>query len=166
MSEESLEEPRVPVRRAVIGCLALAILGLAVAGLVRPAIYLFAPPRDDARVIVATLADVDEGPIAVEQLLSTSRGLLGERDAGGGRVQVSLIVSSPSFGTAAVLNAASPVEEGCPVDIAADRLVDCAGREWTVAGLPLDPDDPPLERYEVSVEDGRIVADLSAPAGD
>jgi hypothetical protein len=163
MAEESLQEERVPVRRALVGCLLLAVLGLVIAGLVRPAIYLFAPPRDDDRVIVATLTEADDGPIEVDQLLSDSYGLLGERDAGDGRVQVRLIVAASSFGDATVLNAASPLDGSCPVTVGADRLTDCAGRAWTFAGLPLDAGDPPLQAFAVSVEEGRIVADLTEP---
>ena len=163
MSEESLQEERVPVRRAAVGCVVLAVVGLALAGLVRPAIYLFAPPRDDGRVIVATLTEVDDGPIEVDQLLSDSYGLLGERDAGDGRVQIELIVTSPSFGSATVLNAASPAEPDCAVSIDADRLTDCAGRAWTFAGLPLDSEDPPLQRFPATIEEGRVVADLTEP---
>jgi hypothetical protein len=154
------DEP-VPVRRAAIGCLLLAILGLGTAALVRPAIYLLAPPRDDARVIVGTLTELGTSPIERDQLLSRSYGHDGETDAGDGRVEVRLVVAPAGFGAASVVNAASPVAEDCPVEIGADRLVDCEGREWTYQGLPIDSADPPLERFAVLIENGAIVVDLT-----
>ena len=159
-ADDAHEEP-VPVRRAVIGCLALALVGLALAGLVRPLIFTVAPPRDDTRVIVGTLTELTNAPIEREQLLSRSYGHHGEVDAGDGRVQVRLIVTGPTFGTPAVLNAASPLEDECPIVLGADRLVDCADRQWTLEGLPIDLAHPPLERFPSQVEDGAIVADLT-----
>lgn len=154
------DEP-VPVRRAAIGCLLIAILGLGVAALVRPAIYLLAPPRDDSRVIVGTLTELASGPIVRDQVLSRSYGHDGEVDAGDGRVQLRVIITPTGFGTATVVNAASPVELDCPVEIGADRLRDCSGRTWTYEGLPIDGADPPLERFAVEVEGGAISVDLS-----
>lgn len=154
------EEP-VPLRRAAIGCLLIAVLGLGFAALVRPAIYLLAPPRDDARVTVGTLTELGSGPVQRDQVLSRSYGHDGEIDAGDGRVQLRLIVTPTGFGTATVVNAASPLEPECPVEIGADRLRDCSGRTWTYEGLPIDSADPPLERFAVVVEGGVIVADLS-----
>ena len=155
------DEP-VPIRRAAIGCLLLAMLGLGAAALVRPAIYLLAPPRDDARVIVGTLTEVGSGPIARDQLLGRSYGHHGEIDAGDGRVQIRLIVAPSGFGAATVLNAASPSAEDCPVEIGADRLIDCEGRAWTFQGLPIESGDPPLQRFPAEIENGAIVADLTA----
>lgn len=159
------DEP-VPIRRAAIGCLLLALLGLGAAALVRPAIYLLAPPRDDARVIVGTLAELGSGPIERDQLLGRSYGHDGEVDAGEGRAQIRLIVAPAGFGAASVVNAASPLEEDCPAEIGADRLLDCEGRAWTYQGLPIDSADPPLERFAVQIEDGAIVADLTKPIGE
>ncbi len=156
------DEP-VPIRRAAIGCLVIALLGLGAAALVRPAIYLLAPPRDDARVIVATLTELDAGPIARDQVLARSYGHDGERDAGEGRVQIRLIIAPGSFGAATVVNAASPLDEDCRVEIGADRLFDCEQRAWTYQGLPIDSADPPLERFAVQIESGAIVADLTKP---
>lgn len=156
------EEP-VPFRRAALGCLLIAILGLGFAALVRPAIYLLAPPRDDARVIVGTLTELEAGPVVRDQVLSRSYGHDGEVDAGDGRVQLRLILSPGGFGSATVVNAASPLEADCPVEVGADRLRDCAGRTWTYEGLPIDSSHPPLQRFRVVVEDGAIVVDLSEP---
>lgn len=154
------DEP-VPIRRAAIGCLLLAVLGLGAAALVRPAIYLLAPPRDDARVIVGTLTELGTSPIERDQLLGRSYGHDGETDAGDGRVQIGLIIAPAGFGAASVVNAASPLADDCPVEIGADRLLDCEGRAWTYQGLPIDSADPPLERFAVQIENGAIVADLT-----
>lgn len=159
------EEP-VPVRRAVLGCLVLALVGLAVAGLVRPLIFTVAPPRDDTRVIVGTLTELNEGPIERDQLLSRSYGYHGEIDAGDGRAQIRLIVTAPAFGAPTVLNAASPLQDDCRIGLGADRLVDCADRQWTLEGLPIDSAHPPLERFPSQVEEGAIVADLTRTVED
>lgn len=157
------DEP-VPIRRAAIGCMLLAILGLGAAALVRPAIYLLAPPRDDARVIVGTLTELGTSPAERDQVLSRSYGHDGEADAGDGRVQVRLIIAPAGFGAVSVVNAASPVAADCPVEIGADRLMDCDGRTWTYQGLPIDSADPPLERFAVQIENGAIVVDLTETA--
>lgn len=154
------DEP-VPVRRALVGCLAIVVVGLAIAVLVRPAIFSVAEPRDDSVAIVSTLTEAQAGPIRRDQLLSRSYGHDGELDADDGRVQVSVIVAPSSFGGISVVNAASPVTEDCPVEIAGDRLADCDGRTWTFDGLPIDAGDPPLERFEATVEDGAIVVDFT-----
>ena len=159
------DEP-VPVRRAAVGCLLIALLGLGAAALVRPAIYLLAPPRDDARVIVGTLTELGSGPIARDQVLGRSYEHHGEVPAGDGRVQIRLIIAPAGFGAASVVNAASPLDDDCPVEIDADRLRDCAGRTWTYQGLPIDSADPPLQRFAVEIENGAIVADLTEPVGE
>lgn len=143
----------------LIGFLALFALGL----LVRPLIFTLAPPRDDSRVVVATVPAVAGGPQEVPLVLSRSRGLDGERDAGDGRVQVSIIASQTDAGFA-VVNAASPVEGDCPVTVAGPAtLTDCAGRSWGLDGQPTDAADPPLQRFAVRVDGGALVADLTAP---
>jgi hypothetical protein len=154
------DEP-VPVRRAAVGCLAIVVVGLVIALLVRPAIFSVAEPRDDSVAIVSTLTEAQAGPIRRDQLLSRSYGHDGELDADDGRVQVSVIVGPSSFGGISVVNAASPVIEDCPVEIAGDRLADCGGRTWTFDGLPIDTADPPLQRFEATVEDGAIVVDFT-----
>ena len=154
------DEP-VPVRRAAIGCLAIALVGLGLAVLVRPAIFTLAPPRGDDAVIVATLAELGDGPIERQQLLTRSHGHHGERDAGDGRVQLKLIVAQSALGGVSAVNGASPVASECPVEIGADRLVDCDGRAWTYDGLPIEPADPPLDRFPVNVDGSSIVVDLT-----
>lgn len=159
-----MDEP-VPIRRAVVGFVLIVLFVVAIMVLVRPAIFTLAPPRDDASVTVGTLTEVTAARQRVDVLLSRSYGWDGERDAGDGRVQVAVIVGSTATGIAAV-NAASPVAEDCPVEVAADRLIDCDGRAWTFEGLPIDSADPPLQRFGVQVEGGAVVVDLTSLAGD
>lgn len=150
----------VPLRRALIGFVLLAAFVAVVMLLVRPAIFSLAPPRDDSAVAVGTLTEVSAGTRRVEVILSRSYGWDGERDAGDGRVQLGVIVGPTPTGLAAV-NGASPVAEDCPVEIGADRLLDCDGRAWTVAGLPIDSADPPLERFAITVDNGTVFVDFT-----
>jgi hypothetical protein len=153
----------MPVARTAVGCLvvALALVGLML--LVRPAIFSLAPPRDDTHVIVGTATAVAAGPRVVEVALARSYGLDGERPLDAGRVQVALVVAPTLTGGFSVVNAASPVADHCPVEIAEDRLRDCDGRTWTFDGSPIDPGVPPLQRFEVSVDEGSVGADLTRP---
>lgn len=160
-----VDEP-VPIRRAAVGCLVVALAVVALALIVRPAIFSVAPPRDDSVVTVATVAEVTAGPVHREVLLSRSHGWSGERAAGDGRVQVAVIVSPTTLGGITAVNAASPGRTDCPVEIGADRLVDCDGRAWTFDGIPIDPADPPLERIATSVTSGSVVLDMTGPITD
>ena len=160
-----MDEP-VPVRRAAIGCLLVAAAVVVLALLVRPAIFSVAPPRDDSAVVVATATEVAAGPIRREVLLSRTHGWSGERDAGDGRVQLTVIVSQPAIAAIAAVNAASPGRDDCPIEIGADRLLDCNGRAWTFDGFPLDPDDPNLERIAARLEPGGVVLDLTGPVDE
>lgn len=150
-----------PIRRAAIGCLVLAVAGFGLAALVRPLIFSVAPPRDDSVVIVGTLSEVAAGPIRSVQLLSRSYGHDGELNAGDGRVEVAVIATASDFGGVTVVNAASPGREDCPVEVAGDRLADCEDRTWTYEGAPIDPADPPLQRFRSEVQDGAIVVDFT-----
>ena len=83
-----MDEP-VPVRRAAVGCALIALAGIAVALLVRLAIFSLAPPRDDAAVVVATRPRRWREARSDATSSSRVRGAgPGERDAGDGRVQV------------------------------------------------------------------------------
>ena len=155
-----MDEP-VPIRRAAVGCLVIALAGLAVALLVRPAIFYFAPPRDDSAVIVATTAEVFDGPVLRDVLLTRSYGWDGERDAGDGRVQLSVIVAPGPFVGVTAVAAASPATEDCDVVIGPDGLTDCEGRAWTVDGVPLQTGVPPLDRFPVEVVGGAVTVDLT-----
>jgi hypothetical protein len=156
------EEP-FPFRRAAIGCAGLAAVLLVGALLVRPAIFFFAPPRDDGAIAVATLTEVTAGPVRRDLILSRSYGWTGERDAGDGRVQLAVILAPTPTGSISAVNAASPGRLGCAVEIGADRLTDCGGRAWTFDGVPIDSADPPLERVGVEVVSGSVVLDLTGP---
>jgi hypothetical protein len=70
-------------------------------------------------------------------------------------------VAPGQFAGASTVAAASPLGEACPVEIGADRLTDCEGREWTLEGLPLDPADPPLDRFPTVLEAGNVVVDFT-----
>ena len=75
-----MDEP-VPIRRALIGCGALAIVGIVAVLLVRPAIFTFAEPRDDSVVTMGTLtAATAGGPMRHDVILSRSYGWDGEED--------------------------------------------------------------------------------------
>jgi hypothetical protein len=160
-----MDEP-VPIRRAAIGCLLVALAVAALALVVRPAIFSVAAPRDDSVVAVGTATEVAAGPMRRDLILSRPRGWSGERDAGDGRVQVAVIVSPSSLGGTSAVNAASPGRDDCPVVIAADRLTDCDGRAWTYEGIPIDAADPPLEKIAVEEASGSIVLDMTGPLDD
>ena len=160
-----MDEP-VPIRRAAVSCLLVTVTLVAIALVVRLAIFSAAPARDDSGVTVAAVSEVTAGAIRRDLILSRSRGWSGERDSGDGRVQVAVIVS-PSTGRGVVaVNAASPGRDDCPVQIGADRLTDCDGRAWTFEGIPLDSADPALERIAVDVTSGSVVLDMTAPLTD
>lgn len=160
-----MDDP-VPVRRAVIGCLTIAVLVAGLLVLIRPALFTFAPPRDDGAVVVAAASELGVAPIRRNVVLSRSHGWAGEADAGDARVQIALLISPSALGGVAAVNAASPGAEGCAVEVAGDRLEDCEGRTWTFDGVPIDEADPPLERFPVTDEGGTLVVDLTRLVGD
>jgi hypothetical protein len=160
-----MDEP-VPIRRAAIGCLLIALGGLALALIVRPAIFSFSTPRDDSAVIVATASDVVDGPIRRDVLLTRSYGWPGEIDAGDGRVQLSVIVAPGAFAGVTAVPASSPLSDGCPLEIAQVGLVDCEGRAWTLDGVPLESGLPPLDRFPVEVQNGSVTVDLTRTIDD
>jgi hypothetical protein len=160
-----MDEP-VPIRRAAVGCLLIALAGLAVALIVRPAIFTFAEPRDDSAVVVATAAEVFDGPVQRDVLLTRTYGWAGERDAGGGRTQLSVIVAPGPFVGVTVVAAASPVTDDCAVSIGPDNLTDCEGRTWTFDGVPFESGVPPLDRFPVEVVAGSVTVDLTRTIED
>jgi hypothetical protein len=155
-----MDEP-VPIRRAAVGCLLLAILGLVAIVLVRPAIFVFAEPRDDSVVVLGDSQMTVDGPVVRDVILSRPRGWAGEIDADDGHAQLRLFVAPSRFGGYAVVAAASTVRDDCLLEIRADRYVDCDGHEWTHEGAPLDAADPPLDRFPVVLDAGNVVADLT-----
>lgn len=160
-----MDEP-VPIRRAAVGCLLIALAGLAVALIVRPAIFTFAEPRDDSAVVVATAAEVFDGPVQRDVLLTRSYGWAGERDAGDGRVQLSVIVAPGPFVGVTAVAAASTVTDDCAVTIGSDSLTDCEGRTWTFDGVPLEGGVPPLQRFPVEVVAGSVTVDMTRTIED
>jgi hypothetical protein len=155
-----MDEP-VPIRRAAVGCLLIALAGVAVALLVRPAIFSFAPARDDSAVVVATAAEVAGGPVVRDVLLTRSYGWPGERDAGDGRVQLSLIVAPAPFAAIAAMPATSPVADDCAIVIGQGLLTDCEGNAWSFDGTPLEAGLAPLDRFPVEVAGGSVAVDLT-----
>lgn len=155
-----MDEP-VPVRRAVLGCLAMAVLGIAAVVMVRPVILLFADPADDSRVVMGSTATLAGGPVELGVVLNRSYGWDGELDAGSGRVDLRVIVAPGRTLGPSTVAAASPDRPDCPLTIGADRLTDCDGRAWSFDGFALDPADPPLDRFPTTIDDGRIVVDFT-----
>jgi hypothetical protein len=160
-----MDEP-VPMRRAAVGCLLIALGGVAVALIVRPAIFSLAPPRDDTAVIVATSSEIVDGPVQRDVLLTRSYGWPGERDAGDGRTQLSVIVAPAPFATVSAVAAASPVTPGCAVAIGQGLLSDCDGNAWTFDGAPLETGQQPLARFPVEVEGGSVTVDFTRTIDD
>ncbi len=155
----------VPIRRALVGFALIVVFVVVVMALVRPAIFTLAPPRGDSAVALGTLAEVSAGTDRRPVILSRSYGWAGEQAAGDGRVQLGVIVGPTPTGIAAV-NAASPVEPDCAVEIGADRLTDCGGRSWTFAGHPIEAGVPPLERFPIQSEDGTVFVDFTRTIED
>ncbi|MGH2446192.1 MAG: hypothetical protein ACRDGD_09160 [Candidatus Limnocylindria bacterium] len=154
-----------PIRRAAVGCLLIALFAIGFMVLVRPAIFSLAPPRDASVTTVATATEVVGGPISREVLLARSQGWDGEVDAGDGRVQLELIVSPFPPGAVSAVSATSPLED-CPIEIKEVQLLDCVGNAWSFDGRPLDPDDPPLDRFPTRVENGSVIVDLTRVVGE
>jgi hypothetical protein len=160
-----VDEP-VPVRRAAIGCLAIAALVAAVMLVVRPAIFSVAPPRGDAAVIVGTATELEPVPVRHDVVLTRSYGWAGELPAGDGRAQLAVLVSAATPTAPTAVNAWSPGADGCAVEVRGDRLADCRGRTWTFDGAPIDAGDTALERFPVTLDGGSVVVDLTRTLGD
>lgn len=159
-----MDDP-VPVRRWLVGCATVALLVVAVLLLLRPAIFTITPPRGDAAVVVAALAEVGDEPIRREVVLRRSYGWAGEVGAGDGRVQLTLLIARSPSGAVTAVNAASSAGGGCPVENLADRLTDCDGRTWTFEGVAIDAGDP-LERFPVTIDGGSVIVDLTRRVGE
>jgi hypothetical protein len=160
-----MDEP-VPIRRAAVGCLLIALAGLAVALVVRPAIFSFAEPRDDSAVIVATAAEIFDGPVERDVLLTRSYGWPGERDAGDGRTQLRVIVAPAPFAGVAAIAAANPEIADCPVGIGDGFLTDCEGNAWSHDGTPLETGLTPLDRFPAEVVAGSVTVDFTRTIED
>ena len=148
--------------RAAVGCLIGGIGLLAIIFLVRPLIYSLAPPRGDDAVALVAAGTLDQ-PVIVPVALVESHGLDGEVRAPDGHFEVRVVVAPAGGGTFTVVNAVSPIDEDCPLQLAELALVDCSGRRWNTDGTPSDRGWPPLQRFAAHVESGVIVADMRRP---
>ena len=156
-----MDEP-VPIRRAAVGCLFIALAGVAFALIVRPAIFTFAPERGDASVVIATAAEVQGGPVERDVVLTRSYGWVGETERDGGTVQLRVVAVPIRFGGVAVVAGTSPGPGGCPVQVTDARFTDCTGRTWTLEGAPIDPPDAPaLQRFPAQVASGSVTVDFT-----
>ena len=152
------------VRYVVVSLLAVAgLVGLML--LVRPLIFSLAPPLDDSNYRLVPTAQADQGVQLVELVLSEPHGLLGEV-VDGERARLTVAIS-PVVGTGryTVVNAWSPTND-CGIELGPDRLVDCAGDTWTYEGIPIDPADPPLQRFPTVARNGAVVVDFANPVDE
>jgi hypothetical protein len=156
------DEPDVPVRRYVVLAL-LAVAGLLlVTLLVRPFIFSLAPPRDDANFPLLSASDADRGPRLIEIRLNESHGLPGEVVRGDEIGYTIAVAPLPGRDGYSVVGAWSPAS-GCSLSIDGDRLRDCRDHDWTFQGFPLDTSDPALTAFPVTVRNGAVLADFTAP---
>jgi len=148
-----------PLRRYIVAGLltAGAVGGLLL--LVRPFIFSFAGPLNDANYTVASAAVITNGPKLVEIVLNEAHDWPGEvhRDE---RVGLTVVVSAVGSDAFAVVDAWSPTND-CAIKLGADRLVDCAGDTWTFDGVPIDPADPSLLAFPTTLNSGAVVADFT-----
>lgn len=153
--------PAVPLRRYVVAGLLAAAVVSGILLLVRPLIFSFAAPLDDTNYTVAGVLQARSAPMLVEIVLNESHGLPGEvhRDD---RVGLTVVISPVGTDAFAVVDAWSPTND-CPITLAGDRLVDCAGETWTYDGVPIDPADPALTGFPTTVRNGAVVVDFTRP---
>jgi hypothetical protein len=140
----------------------LAVAGLLVVTLlVRPFIFSFADPRDDANYPLIAAAEADAGAREIEIVLSDAHGLAGER-VRDDRVGLTVVVAPGPVEGYTVVAAWSPSNE-CALTLTADRLVDCAQDAWTFAGIPLDAAVPALQAFPVTERNGAVIVDFTRP---
>jgi len=150
------------VARYLVAALVAFLLLLGLLLLVRPLIYSVAPPRDDSVYAVVTAASVPTTePLVKVLLLNSPHGLLGERRTGEHAV-ITVVVSRGLNGLFSVVNAWSPVND-CALTARPDRVVDCRGKAWTLAGDPFTPEDRPLQSFPVTNQNGALVVDFTHP---
>jgi hypothetical protein len=151
----------LPVRRGVVaGVLAAVALG-GLLLLVRPFLFSFAPPLNDANYTVASAASIQNGPALVEIVLNESHDLPGEVHRNEA-VGLTIVVSQVGTDAFAVVDAWSPTND-CALTLRADRVVDCEGDTWTFDGVPIDPADPALLAFPTTVRNGAVVVDFTRP---
>jgi hypothetical protein len=159
------DRDREPVplgRYAVLAGLAVLVL-LGITLLVRPFILSLADARDDARyALPLTIAQADRGPQQVEIVLNDRHGLPGEvvRDELVGYTVV--LAPLPGREGYSLVGAWSPTGD-CPLAISGDRLRDCEDATWTFEGIPFDVNGPSLVAFPVTVRNGAVIADFTAP---
>jgi hypothetical protein len=152
----------VPIRRyALVALVGLAAV-VAVVLLVRPLIFTFADARDDANYALLAASEADRGPTLLDVLLEESHGLDGETVRDDRFLVRVAIAPLPGTGGYAVVNAWSPVND-CPLELGADRLVDCEGEAWTYEGFPFDADHQALQAFSSEVRQGAVVVDFTRP---
>jgi hypothetical protein len=156
------DDPDVPVRRyLVIALLAVAAL-LVITLLVRPLIFSLAGPRDDANFPLTSVAEADKGPALHEIRLNDPHDLPGEV-VQGDEVGYSVVIAPlPGRDGYSAVGAWSPVNQ-CALAIDGDRLRDCKDATWTFEGFPFANEDPPLTAFPVTVRNGAVLADFTAP---
>lgn len=142
---------------------AVIVLGivLGVMLVIRPLIFSVAEPRDDTRVAILPQVQLSSGPQVRQAVLVATHGLDGETTVDG-RPVVTLVVAPLPGGGAVVVNAAPPANASCTVEIGADRLIGCGG-SWTLSGEPIDAGLGGLQRFPVTLRDGAVYVDLTAP---
>ena len=145
------------VRYAIAAVLGLVLLVGAML-LVRPLIFSLAPERGDGNYAVAAVSELSAGPIERQLLLSRAHAIPGEQP-NGARAAIRIVVSQPPVGGIAAVNAWSAAG-GCVVTIAGDRLRDCRGSTWTLAGVPISADRP-LIRFPAAVRAGAVIVDFT-----
>lgn len=150
------------VRWVVLGGLLFALVfGLML--LLRSMIGVVGTVRDDAEYPLVNVNRVIARPILVDVVLSQPRGLHGEERANGRATLVVAVSRGAERNLYIVVNAASPVD-GSRLRIEGDRLIATDGRAWSLQGLPIEPDDPPLQVFPSRVEEDVIVVDFTEPA--
>jgi hypothetical protein len=149
------------VARIIVGGALVLLVAVALMLVVRPLIFSVADPRDDSRVAILPQTQLALGPIVRQAVLATSRGLDGEQPVEG-RPVVAVVVSPTPGGGAAAVNAAPPGAGSCRLELGADRLVGCGG-SWTYTGEPIEPGFDGLQRFPVTLRDGAVYVDLTAP---
>ena len=149
----------MPIARYALAALLGFALLVGAMLLIRPLIFSLAPERGDANYAVVATSALARGPIVREVLLNAPHGLPGERP-NGQRVALRLVIAPGLAGDATVVDGWSPAND-CALQIAADRLRDCAGLTWTFAGLPISAGGTPLQRFLATVRSGAVIADLT-----
>ena len=148
-----------PLRRYIVaGLLAAAAVG-GLLLLVRPFIFSFAGPLNDANYTVASAAVIKNGPKLVEIVLNDAHDWPGEVHQAEA-VGLTVVVSEIGPDAFATVDAWSPTND-CAITLGADRLVDCNGDTWTFDGVPIDPADPALVAFPTTTNSGAVVVDFT-----